>query len=62
MFAFYRKSSVFMERSITLPVFVECSLSLLGFLLLVSLFFHPGKAERQAMVIGGGEVAIEVLP
>ncbi len=52
-----------MERSITLPVFVECSLSLLGFLLLVSLFFHPGKAERQAMVIGGGgEVAIEVLP
>lgn len=51
-----------MERSITLPVFIELSLSLLGFLLLVSVFFRYGNTERHTAVIDTGRVnSIEVL-
>lgn len=38
-----------MERSTTtLPFFVEFSLSLIGFLLLVCMFFYHGKAGQHA--------------
>jgi hypothetical protein len=52
---------VFMERTITLPVFVEFSLSLLGFILLACLFFQYGNSDRQGTVMDTSRVAaIEV--
>lgn len=51
----------FMERTITLPVFVEFSLSLLGFILLACLFFQHGNVGRQGTVLDTSRVAaIEV--
>jgi len=50
-----------MERSITLPVFVEFSLSLLGFLLLACLFFQHGNVGRHGTGMDTSRVAaIEV--
>ncbi len=50
-----------MERTITLPVFVEFSLSLLGFILLACLFFQYGNSDRQGTVMDTSRVAaIEV--
>lgn len=52
-----------MERTITLPVFVEFSLSLLGFILLACLFFQQGNVDRQGTVMDTSRVAtIEVSP
>lgn len=50
-----------MERTITLPVFVEFSLSLLGFILLACLFFQHGNVHGQGTVMDMSRVAaIEV--
>ncbi|AFZ21407.1 hypothetical protein Mic7113_5782 [Allocoleopsis franciscana PCC 7113] len=51
------EQKVFMERTITLPVFVEFSLSLLGFILLACLFFQHGNVDRQGTVMEMSRVA-----
>ncbi|MEW6497549.1 MAG: hypothetical protein AB1589_34365 [Cyanobacteriota bacterium] len=50
-----------MERSITLPLFFEFSVSLLGFLLLVSLFFYQGNTGTHTVLVDSGStVAVEM--
>ncbi len=52
-----------MERGITFPVFIECSLSLFGFTLLVSLFYflQHGQAVGQTGTVSNTHTAaIEV--
>jgi hypothetical protein len=63
MIALGYERKVFMERTITLPVFVEFSLSLLGFILLACLFFQHGNVGKQGTVMDTSRVAtIEVSP